>query len=177
MGEKLYLGIDFGTSGARAIAINTHKQIQAETHIRFEQPPPDLADYWRTTLFKLICQVPPDIRQNIQSIAIDGTSSTVLLCDQQGNPLDAPILYNDDRAAAVLPQVKAIAPSNHPVISATSSFAKLLWWAVSPLASTSAYFLHQADWLAFGLHGRLGITDYHNALKLGYDVGALCYPD
>lgn len=177
MDEKLYLGIDFGTSGARAIAINTHKQIQAEAHIHFEQSPPDLANYWRTTLFQLIRQIPLDARQNIQAIAIDGTSSTVLLCDQQGNPLDAPILYDDDRAAAVLPQVRAIAPSNHPVVSATSSFAKLLWWAASPLSSTSAYFLHQADWLAFGLHGRLGITDYHNALKLGYDVGALCYPD
>jgi D-ribulokinase len=175
--EKIYLGIDFGTSGARAIAINTNRQIQAETHIRFEQSPPDLANHWRTTLFQLIRQIPLDVRQKIQAIAIDGTSSTVLLCDQQGIPLDAPILYHDDRATAVLPQVKAIAPSNHLVISATSSLAKLLWWATSPLSSTSAYFLHQADWLAFGLHGRLGITDYHNALKLGYDVGALCYPD
>lgn len=177
MGENLYLGIDFGTSGARAIAINTHKQIQAETHIRFEQSPPDLANYWRTILFQLICQLPLDIRQNIQAIAIDGTSSTVLLCDRQGHLLDTPILYHDDRAAAVLQRVKAIAPSHHPVISATSSFAKLLWWADSSLSSTSAYFLHQADWLSFGLHGRLGITDYHNALKLGYDVGALRYPD
>ena len=177
MDEKLYLGIDFGTSGARAIAINTHKQIQAETQIRFEQSPPDLANYWQATLFQLIRQLPLDVRQSIQAIAIDGTSSTVLLCDRQGNPLDAPILYHDDRGAAVLPQMKAIAPSNHPVISATSSLAKLLWWAASPLSSTSAYFLHQADWLAFGLHGRLGITDYHNALKLGYDVGALCYPN
>ena len=177
MGESLYLGIDFGTSGARAIAINTHKQIQAATHIRFEQSPPDLANYWRTILFQLICQIPLDIRQNIQAIAIDGTSSTVLLCDRQGHLLDTPILYHDDRAAAVLQRVKAIAPSHHPVISATSSFAKLLWWADSSLSSTSAYFLHQADWLSFGLHGRLGITDYHNALKLGYDVGALRYPD
>ncbi len=38
------------------------------------------------------------------------------------------------------------------------------------------YFLHQADWLAFHLHGKLGVTDYHNALKLGYDVENLSYP-
>ncbi|MBW4517115.1 MAG: FGGY-family carbohydrate kinase [Timaviella obliquedivisa GSE-PSE-MK23-08B] len=176
MDKSVYLGIDFGTSGARAIAINVHKQVQAETHIRFEQSPPDLANYWRTTLFQLICQIPLDIRQNIQAIVIDGTSSTVILCDRQGQPLAAPILYNDDRAAAVLPQVRAIAPSNHPVISATSSFAKLLWWAAS-FSSTAAYFLHQADWLSFELHGQIGITDYHNALKLGYDVQSLCYPD
>jgi D-ribulokinase len=40
----------------------------------------------------------------------------------------------------------------------------------------ASYFLHQADWLAFLLHGKLGISDYHNALKLGYDVENLCYP-
>ncbi|PSB06402.1 carbohydrate kinase, partial [filamentous cyanobacterium CCP2] len=39
------------------------------------------------------------------------------------------------------------------------------------------HFLHQADWLSFLLHGKLGISDYHNALKLGYDVENLCYPD
>jgi xylulokinase len=77
----------------------------------------------------------------------------------------------------VIEQVKAIAPANHTVISATSSLAKLIWWANSSLASTPAYFLHQADWLAFALHGQIGISDYHNALKLGYDVEALCYPD
>lgn len=37
--------------------------------------------------------------------------------------------------------------------------------------------MHQADWLAFLLHGKLGISDYHNALKLGYDIEHLRYPD
>jgi D-ribulokinase len=177
MREPLYLGIDFGTSGARAIAITPTRQIQAETQIRFAPSPPDLAQHWRTTLFQLLHQIPSTDRQHIQAIAINGTSSTVLLCDSQGNPLDHPLLYSDDRAATVMEQVKAIAPPNHTVISATSSLAKLLWWANSSIAPPSAYFLHQADWLAFALHGQIGITDYHNALKLGYDVEALCYPE
>ncbi|NEQ28609.1 MAG: FGGY-family carbohydrate kinase, partial [Microcoleus sp. SIO2G3] len=71
-----------------------------------------------------------------------------------------------------------IAPPNHTVISATSSVAKLLWFMQSKEAIAAAnYFLHQADWLGFLLHGKLGVTDYHNALKLGYDVGELRYPD
>lgn len=36
--------------------------------------------------------------------------------------------------------------------------------------------LHQADWLGFLLHGKRGVSDYHNALKLGYDVESLSYP-
>jgi sugar (pentulose or hexulose) kinase len=64
------------------------------------------------------------------------------------------------------------------VVSATSSLAKLLGWSQT-LASfnTARFLLHQADWLAFLLHGQLGISDYHNSLKLGYDVERLDYPE
>jgi xylulokinase len=117
--------------------------------------------------------MPLALRQEIKAIAIDGTSSTVLLCDAAGNPIDAPLLYNDARGVAVLDRLQAIAPPNHTVLSATSSLAKLLWWLDE---GKTGYFLHQADWLAFLLHGQLGISDYHNALKLGYDVEQLCYP-
>ena len=91
-------------------------------------------------------------------------------------------MYNDDRALAVLDQVRQIAPPNHTVISATSSFAKLLWFTQQPEFKQAEFrqahiLMHQADWLAFLLHGRLGITDYHNALKLGYDPEILAYPD
>ena len=78
--------------------------------------------------------------------------------------------------------LRAIAPTNHPVISATSSLAKLLWWQTNldnlgdNLEFADLYFLHQADWLSFLLHGQLGISDYHNSLKLGADPQHLSYP-
>jgi D-ribulokinase len=226
MQTGFYLGIDVGTSGVRAIAINDTGQIQAQSSVSFvAAPPPDLAQYWQASLFDVIEQLPLQVRQQTQAIAINGTSSTVLICDDNGVPLDQPILYNDDRGASVLEDLRAIAPPNHTVLSATSSLAKLLWWAICfsstpsstpnpnphtfvqtshwdvstgqplppnphtfvqtsqwdvstghPLPS-NIHFLHQADWLSFLLHGQLGISDYHNALKLGYDVGNLCYPD
>ncbi len=114
------------------------------------------------------------------AIAINGTSATVLLCDAYGQPLTPPLLYNDDGGQGYQAELEAIAPAGHPVLSATSSLVKLLWWRGTLPASVfqqAAYFLHQADWLAWQLHGRLGLSDYHNALKLGYDVDALTYPD
>jgi len=192
----LYLGIDFGTSGARAIVIDNEAIIQSETQYSFETsasfPPPvdggvggGLSTIWQQALFSLIEQIPQELRLEIRSISINGTSSTVLLCDIAGNPIDEPILYNDARGVEVLDKVREIAPPNHTVISATSSLAKLLWWEekIPPSPSCEGgdkrrfYFLHQADWLAFLLHGKLGISDYHNALKLGYDVQQLCYPE
>jgi xylulokinase len=172
-----YLGIDFGTSGARAIAIDEEGRIRREVHYSFAAcAATDWLTCWQEGLFSLIADIPLEIRQEIKAIAINGTSSTVLLCDAQGNPLDEPILYNDGRGVTKLEQLKQIAPANHPVVSATSSLAKLLWWLEQPIYPQASYFLHQADWLAFLLHGCLGVSDYHNALKLGYDGKNLRYP-
>lgn len=95
---------------------------------------------------------------------------------QPGKPVDTPLLYNDARGSLVLEQLRHIAPPHHNVLSATSSLAKLLWMMQQPTFAEARYFLHQADWLGFLLHGYLGISDYHNALKLGYDVEQLRYP-
>ena len=178
MAHSYYLGIDFGTSGARAIAINQDKTIVSQVKHPFNNSESEqLCQVWQNTLYALLEQIPSQIRTQLKAIALNGTSSTVLLCDRLGNPIDKPILYNDNRGVAVLEQLKELAPPNHVVISATSSLAKLLWWQKQNLLGQAAYFLHQADWLGFLLHGKLGISDYHNALKLGYDVENLCYPD
>ncbi|KJH71463.1 FGGY-family carbohydrate kinase [Aliterella atlantica] len=175
----LYLGIDFGTSGARAVVIDIGGNIQAEVEEQFKADTQAniWIQMWQETLFSLIKQISQPVRQQIKAIAINGTSSTVLLCDRQGTPVSEPLLYNDGRGVEVLETVKAIAPTNSTVISATSSLVKLLWMSKQDFFPQGCYFLHQADWLAFLLHGKLGISDYHNALKLGYDVERLEYPN
>ncbi|AFZ29390.1 Carbohydrate kinase, FGGY [Gloeocapsa sp. PCC 7428] len=174
--DNYTLGIDFGTSGARAVVIDDLGVVQAETRKSLTGEDITQVKAWENALFSLIAEIPPKIRQQIHAIAIDGTSSTVLLCDTTGTPVTTPLMYNDTRGVAVREQLKAIAPPNHTVLSATSSLAKLLWLSQQPTFSDAKYFLHQADWLAFLLHGKLGISDYHNALKLGYDVEHFCYP-
>lgn len=165
------LGIDFGTSGARLVAIDTDRNV-------LWRGTGAVSDgEWRNNLFALIRSVPDSVRSHVKRMAIDGTSSTVLSCDAQGQVVGAPIAYNDSRGATVLDRVREIAPPEHPVITATSSLAKLFWFAIQPNFDRVHYFLHQADWLAYHLHGKLGWSDYHNALKLGYDVASLRYPD
>lgn len=172
-----YLGIDFGTSGARAIVINNSEVICSEIKLNYGQNYNNLADIWQATLGDLIVSIPLEIRQEIIAISINGTSSTVLLCDEKGNSLAQPILYDDKIGAIFLEKLTGIAPENSITLSATSSLVKLLYWQEKPFFPRAKYFLHQADWLSFLLHGKLGITDYHNALKLGYDVSNLSYPN
>ncbi|MDJ0723502.1 MAG: FGGY-family carbohydrate kinase [Prochloraceae cyanobacterium] len=172
------LGIDFGTSGARGIVIDRANKVLTKVDLKFANlKENNLALNWQIALFNLIEKIPLETRKKIGAIAINGTSSTVLLCDRIGNPLAEPIWYNDNRGLEVLDKLKKVAPPNHVVLSATSSLAKLFWWQEKPVYKDARYFLHQADWLAFLLDGKLGISDYHNALKLGYDPGNLCYPN
>ena len=172
-GTRYRLGIDFGTSGARAIAIDDQQTIVAQSRVTGLA---ETADSWRSALVDLIAQLPQEVRLKLSGIAINGTSSTVVLCDAEGEVLLEPLMYHDARAIDQVPHIRSIAPAHHTVINATSSFGKFLWFQQQPEFDASAAFLHQADWLAFLLHGKLGISDYHNALKLGYDVEALCYP-
>jgi sugar (pentulose or hexulose) kinase len=174
----LALGIDFGTSGVRAAVVDS--QHQPQWHYR--QPYPDgssLAESWQSGLFEVLAQLPAALKNRLGAIAIDGTSATVLLCDTQGQPITPPLLYNDASGRAALPSVAAMAPVNSPVVSATSSLTKLLWWCQTlsdAHLARATYLLHQADWLSAQLHGQWGISDYHNCLKLGYDVATLAYP-
>jgi len=168
-----FLGIDFGTSGARATVIDEAGEILAQCHYDFsgEQSAP----LWRTALFELIGQIPFALRNNLRAIAIDATSATVLLCDTTGEPLGSPLLYNDARAASESTTLAQLAPGSHAT-TPTSGLAKLLWFQRQPEFENASHFLHQADWLAFQLHGQLGVSDYHNALKSGADPETLTYP-
>lgn len=172
-----YLGIDFGTSGARIIVINQQKEIVFEHKVNYHSPFLSIK-YWQEILIDLLSTIPLELRSNLRAIAIDATSSTVILCDQFGNALDEAIWYNDNRGKTVINELKKFVPVNHLTLSATSSLAKLYWWYLTQptIFKQAKYFLHQADYLGFLLHGKLGISDYHNALKLGYDLVELNYP-
>ena len=143
-------------------------------------PPAQVNDpiAWRSVLYQLIEAIPP--RNRIGRIAINGTSATVLLCDAKQDPLTPALLYNDNRARSALTQIERVAPAGSATLSATSSLTKALWWfeILEPaIKSRVSQLAHQSDWLAAQLHGQTPQSDYHNALKLGYDVHTGAYPD
>jgi D-ribulokinase len=170
---KLSLGIDFGTSGARSTVIDNDRNICWSGMVTYSA---QSCQDWSEALFQLLGQLPIELRQQIDRLAIDGTSGTVILCDGDGQPLANPLMYDDDRGESTLDLLASIAPAGYRT-GASSGLAKLLWYSQQPYFLQGRYLLHQADWLAFLLHGRLGYSDYHNALKLGYEPAQLAYPD
>ncbi|CAI9103732.1 OLC1v1002270C1 [Oldenlandia corymbosa var. corymbosa] len=180
-GKWLYLGMDFGTSGARYAVIDKEGNINAEGKREYplfmSDESVDWLSSWRSTLFSLLEDVPVGLRSRIASISIDGTSATTMIINSKtGKPLSKAFLYNESCGDA-LPMVKSIAPENHTVCSGSSTLCKLVyWWNSSDANKESAVLMHQADWLLWLLHGKLGVSDYNNALKVGYDPEIDSYP-
>ena len=173
-----YLGIDFGTTGARAQVIDAEGQVVGEDQRDFGTLNEyETADVWRDALWDLISALPPTIRTQLTALALDGTSGTVLACDAELAPRHPPLLYNDDRAVAEARMIQRIAPPGHPAAAVTSGLAKVLWLKQRLGLTGARVYLNQADWLSGLLTERVGFSDYHNALKMGLDLDTLAWPD
>eukprot|EP00775_Hariotina_reticulata_P007510 gene7510-7720_t len=75
-----------------------------------------------------------------------------------------------------------MAPASHTATASTSTLCKMLTWHLAgtwqkaAAAGAQPCLMHQADWLAYLLHGRPGVSDWNNALKLGFDPETESYP-
>jgi len=180
----LYLGIDFGTSGCRGCVIDAGRRMLAESRVPLPPPRHDGAtveqdpEIWWSALEAMLGQL--RIRsplENVAALCVDGTSSSLLLCDAQGGPLAPALMYNDARARKEADAIAAVAPCDSAAHGASASLAKLLWLLQLPAASGARHALHQADWILGRLRGRFDCSDENNALKLGYDAVARRWPD
>ncbi|MDP2828811.1 MAG: FGGY-family carbohydrate kinase [Sulfuricellaceae bacterium] len=172
----MYLGIDFGTSGARACVIAPSGEIEDMARVDFGRlPDHEAAATWREALLTLITQIPLSMRRRLAGLAIDGTSASVLACDEVLNPTFPPLLYNDARASIEAALIRRTAGDAHPAAAATSGLAKVLWLGKNLGLQRSRLYLNQADWLSALLSGR-PVSDYHNALKMGVDLATGQWP-
>lgn len=187
----VYLGIDIGTSGIRGSCINDDAEELCQCRLPVEAASTKSgsgqsgssqqdANLWLKYLDKLLSTISSQLGQlgseyRIVSIAIDGTSSTLLACKKDGSPLAPALMYNDQQALQQATQIEQFAPQNCAAHGASSSLAKaLLLFQQHP---ETALFCHQADWLASSLTGFYGISDENNCLKLGYDSINQQWPD
>ncbi len=172
-----FLGIDFGTSGARSCVIGADGAIlAADQHDFGTLAEHERADIWREALWDLIAALPSAIRAQLSDIALDGTSGTVLACDEALTPRHPPLLYNDGRAVDEARLIASLAPAGHPAAAVTSSLAKVLWLKKQLGFTGARIYLNQADWLSGLLTEQVGFADYHNALKMGLDLDTLQWP-
>lgn len=178
----MYLGIDFGTSGCRACVIDSHENIIFEAEHSLAAPiqqhncSQDPTIWWNglLTLFKQIAA--HSCISKISDICINGTSATVVHCTKDGTPLSPALMYNDQSSIEQTVQIKNKAPSGHVCNNPSSALSKMmLLYSSQPI--DDSHMLNQADWLSNMLCQQFGYSDYHNVLKMGYDLENDCWPE
>ncbi|AEG04959.1 FGGY-family carbohydrate kinase [Sinorhizobium meliloti] len=175
---KLVLGIDLGTSGARAVAMTAAGEIVASGAARltaFSDDHRDPLGWWKAVQAALAQALEAIDGSHICAVGIDGTSGTMLPVAADGAPLATPLMYNDPVGdTAILERIAVHAPKESAAHGATSGLAKLLTFQSLPEVFR---VIHQADWIAGHFTGLYDISDENNALKTGYDPVARNWPE
>ena len=181
----LFIGVDVGTSGVRAVAIDIGGGVRARSGTPLPLPLTDTAGHqeqnpelWWQALSSTLRQLSQSLPHDSEpvALALDGTSGSLLLAAADGQPLHAALLYGDQRATTQAQRIAGIAPPESAAHGASSALAKLLWLRDHGIRK-AAYALHQADWLLGRLGAPWGTSDENNALKLGYDPVSRTWPD
>jgi sugar (pentulose or hexulose) kinase len=183
---SVYLGIDVGTSGIRGCIIDDDCIKLVSHQIAFDTPPihrdgcsEQDPNIWLEKLDHLITKVSRALQDlnnayQIKSIAIDGTSGTLIACKKDGSPLSPALMYNDQQSWQQAEMISRFAPTQSAVHGASSSLAKAL--LLLERYPATEIFCHQADWLTASLTGQYNISDENNCLKLGYDSITQSWP-
>ena len=184
MSGNLVLGVDIGTSGVRACAVDRGGNAVAFAAADMEPPrrvgpivEQDPAVWWEATVAAVGALGRSVDLSRVRRLAVDGTSGTLLLIDALGRFCTPGLMYNDARAAAESSRVRVVAPPESGAHGASSALAKLLHLTSHGVPLGACHAVHQADWIAGRLAGRFGFSDENNALKLGYEPVTRAWPD
>ena len=183
----LYLGIDVGTSGVRASVIDQQERSVASASV--SMPSPKQIDgracqnplVWWDAVTECIVQLSSHLSRadrdisDVAAIAVDGTSGTMLFCDEDQNPLTLGYMYNSSGFVEQANQIACHAPDDTIARGSSSGLARMLF--LQTQLDVKAQLMHQADWVAAKLTRKGGVSDETNALKTGYDVVDRCWPD
>ncbi len=164
----LLLGIDIGTSGTKAIAIDESGKLVALASADYEllTPQPLWAeqrprDWWAAT-----CQVCRDVvaqvgSENISSVGLSGQMHGLVLLDQNGQVLRDAMLWCDQRTQAQCDEITSrvgretlVSETANPVLTGFTS-PKILWVREHEpaVAARAAMHLLPKDYVRFELTG------------------------
>jgi xylulokinase len=133
----MYLGIDIGTSGVKAVVIDSQGALidQASAPLSVSRPHPlwseqDPADWWSATN-SAVSDLKREVRRSVRGIGLSGQMHGATLLDRQQRALRPAILWNDGRSAPQcaeletrIPELRAIT-GNRAMPGFTAP--KLLW--------------------------------------------------
>src|SRR6185312_12795317 len=113
--------------------------------------------------------------EDLQGIAVDATSGTLLLADEKLRPATEALMYDDGRAES---EAREVAEAGGALwaefgyrIQPSWALPKLLWlWRNRVDDPAGLRLTHQNDFIQNRLAGQRIATDWSNSLKTGYDL-------
>ncbi|CAN5213880.1 FGGY-family carbohydrate kinase [soil metagenome] len=176
-----WLGLDLGTQGARALAVDATGRVVGQGSARLagrrdgprhEQDP---REWWRALSSASRAALEDVPAGAVRGVALCATSGTILLVDDDGQPLTPGLMYDDARApddAGRAQEAGAqVWASLGLRIQPSWALPKLLWLVREhPDLPPGARLAHQPDFVTRRLVGHEVPSDASHALKTGYDL-------
>ena len=191
------IGVDIGTQGVRGMAVASDGTVVAHASVpwpsgtlrtgpdgAFEQ---DAEQWWRATC-SVLSQIGEQLTgagvasDTVKALCVAGTSGTFVPLDSSYRPLRPALMYSDSRAVAEAHRCNSVLSNLTAKLgyrfNASFALPKLLWLSENEpeVWARTALIAHQVDYIVGRLTGVWGVSDYTNALKLGYDLLAERYP-
>ena len=181
---NLLLGIDIGTSGVRTAVIDpTGKLIAMARQAHLQQDSNMInAELWWQSVKACIKRQNVVLREQgqnpreITSLAVDGTSGTMVLTDANLQPVTRALMYNSKGFAREAEIIGSVAPEFHITRGSNSALARALYLNMEDPENRACHLLHQADFIAAKLTEIGGYSDYNNSLKTGFDPECETWP-
>jgi sugar (pentulose or hexulose) kinase len=204
MTEPLWVGVDVGTQSVRVAIVDEDGVVVGSgasplrSHRAGGRHEQDPGRWWqafglasRQAVSSASGRYRPD---GIRAVTFCSTSGTFLLADRDGSMTSAPrartpaLMYDDARAAAEAAEVDRAGVDTWRRLGyrmqASWALPKLLWLLRHGPPDLRAdaragrlILLHSADHLAWWLGGARVATDWSHALKTGYDLDRLEWPE
>lgn len=186
-GGSVWLGVDLGTQGVRAVAVDAAGSVAGAGQEplrhdlregpRHEQDP---AEWWTATCAAVRGAVAGLRGRPVAAVAVDSTSGTLVVQDRRGLPAGPAWMYDDTRAASRVPAVQEAGSSVWTALGyrmqAAWALPKLVELCATGAVAAGHTVVHQADHVVARLAGRPVATDTSHALKTGYDLLADRWP-
>ena len=186
----LFLGIDIGGNSANAVVADEHGEVIAFSKCgylsagipmrggRHEQHP----KVWWIAAVNLTGKCLEQIKEkgyraeDIGAVSCNGTSGTVFLADENGEPLTNALVFDDTRALPETDHLHRVFGDYEKkrgiLFQPSYGLPKILWMKknMPEEFDKCRYIMHPADYLLKKLTGKTGISDYASCLKSGYDI-------
>lgn len=183
-----YCGIDVGTQGVRAVVVAADGGVLGSGQAtlrssrrasgRHEQDP---SEWWTALGVAVRAAIEAAAPAQLEAVALDATSGTVLIEDAAGDPRGPALMYDDSRASEQAETAQRVGAELWSALGYRMQPAwalpKLMWLSAHVELASGDRFVHQGDHLVGRLLGEPAATDTSTALKTGVDLRDASWPD